>query len=644
VAADRTGAVEAMVQLLPEASRPGPVVVVVRDEREELPLPGATLVIDAGGHRLRRVTGADGRAEVLLPPGSHRVQAFLDGFASLSTTVAVPAKAGSPTAVELTLPLASVAEEIVVTGGAEAIAVTGEPVTVVGEAPVISTQAVTGATVASGRRFRRVPAPEAPLRAAAPPPGGAVEPDDAPYRDMRFRHYGVHPFVDTADDRLSTFGLDVDTGSWGLVASYLEDGHLPPAEAVRVEEVVNALDYGDPAPERGETFRVAAEGAPTPFAPGSAYRLLRFGLRARSIDPAARRPATLVFVIDTSGSMEQGGRLELVKDALGLLLDQLGEGDRVAVVAFSDGAQVVLPATGDRAAARRAIAELQPDGSTNAEAGLALGYRLAWEAKRPGTTTRVLLLSDGVANVGATVAESILARAAGAAADGIELSTFGVGMGNYDDVLLEQLADRGDGRYAYVDDVETAHRLFVAELAGTLETVAEEARVQVEFDPRAVERWRLLGYENRDLEDRRFRHDHAVDAGEIGAGHTVTALYEVLLAPGLGSEQAIAHLTLRYREPESGRFRESERLLRVADLAATWEEAPRALRLAAVAAELAEQLRGSRWATGGDPADLARHARAVAADFSGNERAAHLARLAALASRLATAGSRPGEE
>ncbi|HEX6202263.1 MAG TPA: von Willebrand factor type A domain-containing protein, partial [Thermoanaerobaculia bacterium] len=465
--------------------------------------------------------------------------------------------------------------------------------------------------------------------------GGTAERDAAPYADMSFRHYGVHPFVATAEDRLSTFGLDVDTGSWGLVQAYLRRGHRPPAAAVRVEEVVNAFDYGDPAPARGETFRVTAEGAPSPFAPGPGHRLLRFGIRARSIDPALRRPATLVFVVDVSGSMAQGGRLELVQEALGLLLDQLGEGDRVAVVVFSDEARVVLEPTGDREAARRAIAGLAPEGSTHAEAGLALGYRLAWREKRPGTANRVLLLSDGVANVGATGAESILARAAGAAADGIELTTVGVGMGNYDDVLLEQLADRGDGRYAYVDDVAAARRIFVEELTGTLETVAEEARVQVDFDPRVVERWRLLGYENRDIADDRFRHDHSVDAGEIGAGHAVTALYEVKLAGDPPPSVPLAHLKLRYRDPESGRFREAERMLRAGDLAASWEAAPRSLRLAAVAAEFAEQLRRSEHAEDTDPAELARQARAVAADFPGNERAAELAALAAKAARLA---------
>jgi Ca-activated chloride channel homolog len=607
-----------------------PLQVAVVDE-DRSPLPGATVRVSPGSLP-SRVVGAGGRVGLDLPPGRYRLTASLEGFTEVSTEVEVRGGGGDPANVELRLPLAFVAEHIVVTA----------------DALTIASSATTAGAVrdrAERRRVAPVPkeaappppaAPSAPLVRQRPDATGATTGTNAAlYRDMTFRDYGVHPFVATSEDRLSTFGLDVDTGSWGLVQGYLRRGQLPPAAAVRVEEVVNALGYGDPAPARGETFRIAAEGAPTPFSPGPDHRLLRFGLRARSIDPRDRRPATLTFVVDVSGSMAGGGRLELVKEALGLLLDQLRDGDRVAVVAFSDEARVVLAPTGDPGAARRAIATLAVQGSTNAEAGLALGYRLAWQEKRPGTANRVLLLSDGVANVGGTDAESLLARAAGAAADGIELTTVGVGMGNYDDVLLEQLANRGDGRYAYVDDVAAARRLFVEELAGTLETVAEEARVQVEFDPRVVASWRLLGYENRDLEDHRFRHDDTVDAGEIGAGHTVTALYEVRLAGEPPPAAGLAHLKLRYRDPESGRFTETGRTLRVADLSPTWEEAPRSLRLAAVAAELAEQLRGSEHAAGADPADLARRARAAAADFPGDERAAELADLAARAARLA---------
>jgi Ca-activated chloride channel family protein len=278
------------------------------------------------------------------------------------------------------------------------------------------------------------------------------------------------------------------------------------------------------------------------------------------------------------------------------------------------------------------VAALRPAGGTNAEAGLALGYHLAWKARRPGASSRVVLLSDGVANQGVTAPEAILARVAVAAADGIELTTVGVGMGHFDDVLLEHLADRGDGRYVYVDGAAEARRVFVEELEGTLETVAEEARAQVEFDPRRVESWRLLGYENRDLADETFRFDHAVDAAEVGAGQTVTVLYEVeLRTPAVGP---LALLKLRYRDPRDGRFHEVEKRLTSGDVAPRWEAAPASLRLAAIAAELAEQLRGSPFAEGTGIEEVARRARAVAAARPGDPRAAELADLAQRAVEL----------
>ncbi|HEX5759237.1 MAG TPA: von Willebrand factor type A domain-containing protein, partial [Thermoanaerobaculia bacterium] len=465
-----------------------------------------------------------------------------------------------------------------------------------------------------------------PLRVGSVPPpstGGTAEPNDAPYGDVFFESAGVNPFVDTEDDRLSTFGLDVDTGSYTVVRRYLTDGHLPPAAAVRVEEMVNAFDYGDPAP-RDRDFAVRAEGAPSPFADGERYRLLRFGIRARTVSAAERKPAVLTFVVDVSGSMEEENRLELVKQALGLLLDELRPEDRVALVVYGDEGRVVLDHTSDKGAIRRAIERLVAEGSTNAEEGLLQGYRLAEQGFRRGAVNRVILCSDGVANVGATGPETILARIGRDAERGIELTTVGFGMGNYNDVLMERLADQGDGRYAYVDTVEEARRIFVEDLTGTLQTIASQARAQVEFNPAVVARWRLLGYENRDIADRRFRDD-TVDAGEIGAGHGVTALYEIKLAEDAPAFLPAATLRLRWRSERSERFEEAARTLRAADFAASWESAPRALRLASVVAELAEILRGSYWAKEGDLEALARRARRLAT--TGDARVIELAEL-----------------
>jgi len=480
---------------------------------------------------------------------------------------------------------------------------------------------------------KRIPGPST----MPPSTGGTHEPNDQPYGDVFFESYGANPFLDTEDDPLSTFALDVDTGSYTVVRRYLTDGNLPPPAAVRVEEMVNAFDYGDPAPARGD-FALGAEGARSPFTPaGEAaerYRLVRFSVRARDVAAADRKPAVLTFVVDVSGSMDYENRLGLVKQALGLLLSELRPDDRVGLVIYGSRGQVVLPHTGDLEAIRRAVESLHSEGSTNAEEGLVLAYDLARRGFREGAINRVVLCSDGVANVGATGPESILERIGEEARGGVELTTVGFGMGNYNDVLMEQLANRGDGAYAYVDTLDEARRVFVENLTGTLQTVARDAKVQVEFDPDVVARYRLLGYENRDVPDELFRDD-TVDAGEVGAGHTVTALYEVKLHPGVRPRAEAARLTLRYRSAETGEVEELARPITAGELDRDWEDAPAALRLASVVAELAEVLRRSYWAKDSDLDALFRRAQAVSADFPGDLRVAELATLVGKAAALA---------
>ncbi len=458
---------------------------------------------------------------------------------------------------------------------------------------------------------------------------------------MFFRPYGTNPFVDTEDDRLSTFGLDVDTGSYTLARGYLERGHLPPPEAIRVEEFVNFFDYRDPAPRRGE-FTLSAEGAPSPWARGPRYELLRVGIRGREVDAGERRDATLVFVVDVSGSMARENRIGLVKQALHLLLDQLGPRDRVGLVVYGSRGQVLLAPSGDLERVRWAIERLTTGGSTNAEEGLVLAYDLMWRSFRPGAINRIVLCSDGVANVGRTGPESILERIGREAEEGIELTTVGFGMGNYNDLLMEQLADRGDGNYAYVDTLEEARRVFVENLTGTLQTIAADAKVQVEFDPRTVSRYRLLGYENRDVADHRFRDD-TVDAGEIGAGHTVTALYEIKLAEGASRRGALGEVRLRYRSIEAGRVIEDSLELRRTLLARSWSAAPPSLRLAAVAAELGELVKRSYWAKDADPQALLRRAEEVAREHPRDADAAELERLVRQAVRLLEQAEEIGE-
>jgi len=472
------------------------------------------------------------------------------------------------------------------------------------------------------RLERRLEAREEPQRVTAVPPstGGTAEPNDAPYGDVFFDSAGVNPFIDTEDDARSTFGLDVDTGSYTVARRYLLDGHLPPPESVRVEEYVNYFDYGDEPPATGD-FAVHAEGAPSIFGQNDRYYLLRFNVHGREIDGADRQPAHLVFVVDVSGSMDRENRLGLVKKALALLLDQLRADDRISLVVYGTRGRVVLEPTSDRDAIRRAVDALRPEGSTNAEEGLRLAYDLAARHLRRGAINRVILCSDGVANVGNTSADSILERIRRNADQGVELTAVGFGMGNYNDAMMERLADTGNGRYAYVDSLDEARRIFVEDLTGTLQTIAAEARVQVEFNPQVVSRYRLLGYENRDIADERFRDD-TVDAGEIGAGHTVTALYEIKLEgkPRRGDE--IATLHLRWASAATAEMVEISHTVTGRDFAPTWDKASPALRLTSLVAELAELLKKSYWAKGGELDGVFFRAQQVSAEFAGDRKVA----------------------
>lgn len=462
--------------------------------------------------------------------------------------------------------------------------------------------------------------------------GGNAEPNDEPYGDNFFESAGTNPFVDTEEDRRSTFGLDVDTASYTVARRYLADGNLPRPDSVRVEEFLNFFDYGDEPPAQGD-FAIRAEGAPTPFAPGN-HRVLRFNIRGRQIRPEERKPAVLTFVIDVSGSMDMENRLGLVKKSLGLLLDRLRPSDKVGLVVYGSEARVVLHPTHDLDQVRAAVARLHPEGATNAEAGLIMGYELANGYFRPEANNRLILCSDGVANVGNTGPKSILERIGKEARKGIELTTLGFGMGNLNDHLMEQLANQGDGRYAYLDTLDEARRVLVEELEGTLETIAKDARVQVVFNPEVVERWRLLGYENRDIDDDRFRDD-TVDAGEIGAGHSVTALYEIKLKAGGQGHKPVANLHLRWRSEAAGKVREEEKLLRLSQMAPSWDRATPGLRLASVVAEFAEILRGSYWARGSSLTDLFQRAQKVSGQLAGTRRAADVAELVTLIDKAA---------
>jgi len=424
--------------------------------------------------------------------------------------------------------------------------------------------------------------------------GGTDNVNDAAFDAMFFRNYGVNPFVDTDEDHLSTFAVDVDTGSYTLCRSYLNSKNLPPKDAVRLEEFINYFDYGYSPPAEGtDAFGIHLEAAPSRFGQGKI--LLRVGIKARQILVAERKNAVLTFVIDTSGSMAREDRLGLVKKSLRLLLDQLREGDEVGIAVYGARGRKLLPHRGidERKDILDAIDRLEPEGSTNAEEGLTIGYKMAQEAFRKGAINRVILCSDGVANVGRTGPQSILKAIKERAAGGITLSTVGFGMGNYNDVLMEQLADKGDGNYAYVDTLGEARRIFVENLTGLLQLVARDVKVQVDFDETVVRSYRLLGYENRDVADKDFRDDK-VDGGEIGAGHSVTALYELKLWPERSGR--LATVRVRHKDADGNRPREVSREISSSEAAVSFDAASCQFKLAVCVAEFAEILRDSYWA------------------------------------------------
>jgi Ca-activated chloride channel family protein len=426
--------------------------------------------------------------------------------------------------------------------------------------------------------------------------GGTDTPNDEPYDLTFFENYGVNPRIDTRDDALSTFAVDVDTGSYTIGRRWIRDGNLPDSDSVRVEEYVNYFDPGYEPPSEG-TFSIEVDGGPVPFAENDAYRFVRIGVQGMVVADEDRPRANLVFVVDVSGSMDREDRLESVKDALGLLVGELRDDDTIGLVVYGSEGRVLLEPTeaADRERILEAIEDLVPEGSTNAEEGLRLGYEMASRAFTPTGINRVILASDGVANVGNTGSDSILETIRSEAAGGIQLVTVGFGMGNYNDVLMEQLADDGDGFYAYVDDLEEAERLFVLGLTGTLFTIARETKIQVEFDPAAVERWRLIGFENRAIADEDFRDD-TVDAGEVGAGHHVTALYEVRTVEGIAPDARLGTVRLRWIDPGTGEAVEMESEFTESDLAGSFRDAPLRFQLASTVAAYAEVLRDSYWA------------------------------------------------
>ncbi|MCX4823174.1 VWA domain-containing protein [Streptomyces sp. NBC_01142] len=400
-------------------------------------------------------------------------------------------------------------------------------------------------------------------------------------------------------DYLSTFALDVDTASYGYARRTLEDGKLPEAGDIRPEEFINGFRQDYPRPE-GNGFSVTVDGARPSGSEGEGegggeeWSLVRVGLSTRpSGREGERPPAALTFVIDISGSMSEPGRLDLVKESLGILTDQLRDDDSIALVTFSDEAETRLPMTrvdDNRDRIHTVIDSLEPADSTNVEAGVRTGYDEAVEGRRRGATNRVVLLSDALANTGETDADAILDRIEDARSE-FGITLFGVGVGSeYGDALMERLADKGDGHTTYVSNSEQARKVFVDQLPTHVELRARDAKAQVAFDRETVKQFRLVGYENRAVEDEDFRNDR-VDGGEVGPGHTVTALYAVRLREGASGHVATA--TVRWLDPRTRAPHEQTGSVETDAVdGALWDGASKRLQVTAVAAYFAESLRG----------------------------------------------------
>lgn len=446
----------------------------------------------------------------------------------------------------------------------------------------------------------------APIASFAAMPAGESYPQG--YRDEQREQYQTladNPIHSVAETPVSTFSADVDTGAYANIRRLLNQGRLPPEGAVRLEEMVNYFPYDYALPSDGSPFGVTTELAASPWNPHT--RLLRIGIKASDRAVAQLAPANLVFLVDVSGSMDRREGLPMVKSTLKLLVDQLRDQDRVSLVVYAGESRVVLEPTSGREKAkiRTAIEQLTAGGSTAGASGIELAYQMAQQGFIAKGINRILLATDGDFNVGVSDFDSLKQMAVDKRKTGISLTTLGFGVDNYNEHLMEQLADAGDGNYAYIDNLREARKVLVDQLGSTLTVVAKNVKLQVEFNPAQVSEYRLLGYENRALKREDFSNDK-VDAGEIGAGHTVTALYEIVPAGEKGwleplrygkssaavSEKngELAMLRVRYQQPEGGKSLLIER-----PIANQVVPASEDLRFAAAVAAFSQQLKDGRY-------------------------------------------------
>jgi Ca-activated chloride channel family protein len=465
-------------------------------------IPGATVSLRIG-QRVEQTVVTNVRGEFRFEKvraATHEIDVSLPGFQTLTLKVTVGQKGLIPLRL------------VLMTGALE-------------ERVIVSTDS---------RRERMLETPPAvpePAVMAGRGGGGTQLPSarqaSAPFNTEAYDKIDENRFHRVADDPLSTFSIDVDTASYSNVRRFLNQGTLPPADAVRVEELVNYFRFPYQDSQEGAPFSVTTEVSACPWNPR--HRLALIGLQARRMTAERTPPRNLVFLLDVSGSMAPPDKLPLVKTAMRMLADTLNPADRVAIVVYAGASGLVLPSTaGDRKAEiQKAIADLQPGGSTNGAQGIQLAYDIASRSFLKEGINRVILATDGDFNVGVTSQGELIRLIEEKRERGIFLSVLGVGTGNLKDSTMEKLADKGNGNYAYLDSLHEARRVLIAEAGATLITVAKDVKIQVEFNPRTVAAYKLIGYENRMLQHQDFNNDKK-DAGDIGAGHTVTALYEII--------------------------------------------------------------------------------------------------------------------
>ena len=381
-----------------------------------------------------------------------------------------------------------------------------------------------------------------------------------------YKEIKENSFVAVAQQPVTTFSADVDRAAYANVRRIIGYGQIPPKDAVRIEEMVNYFDYDYPAPEEGSAspLRVSPELAPAPWNPN--HLLLRIGLQAKKIDLAKAPPSNIVFLIDVSGSMDEENKLPLLKSSFKMLLEQLRPDDKIAIVTYANGTKVALPSTSvkDKEKIIKVLDNLYASGGTSGGRGIQLAYEQAQKSFIKNGNNRIILATDGDFNIGINNTTDLEKFIEKQRESGIYMSVLGFGIGNYRDDMAETIADKGNGNYAYIDNITEAKKVLVNELSGTLFAVAKDVKLQLEFNPKYVKEYKLIGYENRMLANEDFTNDKK-DAGEIGAGHTVTALYELVLSDGKvaqslryqsqelnekGKGNELGFLKIRYKDPK----------------------------------------------------------------------------------------------